>query len=83
LRKQTDRNPHTPQADRDIRVMLAAVTEYIPIYTIVKYTDGKINPAMLDGLLDMMNGRWLRGAARFAASAVSRSAKTARIREGT
>jgi hypothetical protein len=38
---------------------------------------------MLDGLLDMMNGKRLRGAARFIAGALSRSAKTARIRDNS
>jgi beta-glucosidase len=50
-----------PQEGQDLTVMLEAQVDYIPIFALVSFTGGVVSFGMLDGIIMMMNGRYVQG----------------------
>jgi beta-glucosidase len=52
------------QEGEPLSVMLLAQAPYVTVDALITYTNGKFSEGMLDGLLDFLNGRRLRGMVR-------------------
>ncbi len=53
-----------PEGEQDLSAMLEGQAPYLPIFSLVSGTKGALSYEILDGLLLVMNGRPLRGAAK-------------------
>jgi beta-glucosidase len=61
-----------PQEGQDLQVMLDAQADFLPIFALVAFTGGAVSFEALDGLIMAMNGRYLRGIAKFLGALLKR-----------
>jgi beta-glucosidase len=68
MKSQMDKVFEADQEDTPTAILMEAIVKEMPLRGVLTFSAGRVNRRMLEGLLDMMNGKFFRGLLRLVRS---------------